>query len=364
MAIYPKIINRHGSAEPSNLVDGELYVKNTPATDYALYTKIGAGMLRIGPTSGKLWGQDLAISLNNNIVGDINYTRTIYFKSDLNNNSTTRTGSITMTGDGYLSVNGDDTRSGGLVHVPRLNIGSTNYYSNYSLYVSSNEATNKGNAYINGSLEANKIINYSDPDGTKCLMADGSLKSFPSGGGLIKGGTITLTNTSQPVLWDADDNVILNLCVDSSIGGGGGGETCSCNPSGGTFTLSTGTTTVFKAGTASCILKLPATNPWATTSTGGEGCECSPPDVTYTSTTTNSYTIPTPTAEEGVEYFYIIRNTGSGELTVNYKSYSSGTASFKVPVGQVGEVSMLYFSNEHDGGNGGTWVSRYAITEK
>lgn len=94
----------------------------------------------------------------------------------------------------------------------------------------------------------------------------------------------------------------------------------------------------------------------------GEGCECVDTEVTYTATTGTEYTIPTPTSpEEGVEYYYIIKNDGTNKLTIKYTSFSgSNKGQFEVPSGQIGEVSMLYFADATSSAT--KWVTRYAIT--
>lgn len=88
----------------------------------------------------------------------------------------------------------------------------------------------------------------------------------------------------------------------------------------------------------------------------GEGsCECGV-EVTYDTASGGSYTISAPSdPEEGTEYYFIVKNNGGGNLTLNYTSFS-GTASITVPAGQIGEVSMLHFTSG--------WVSRSAVTAK
>lgn len=81
-------------------------------------------------------------------------------------------------------------------------------------------------------------------------------------------------------------------------------------------------------------------------------CDCGV-TVNYESKT-GDYTISGLSGVEGTEYYYIIKNTGGNQIKVTYPSFS-GNASFNLPAGQVGEVSLLWFSS-------GGWVGRYAIT--
>lgn len=86
-------------------------------------------------------------------------------------------------------------------------------------------------------------------------------------------------------------------------------------------------------------------------------CNCGV-EIYFIDTNTSPYTVPTPSSPmDGQEYWYMVRNKTAGELTVKYKSFT-GDVTFKVPSGQIGEVSMLYLNTA------GTWITRCGITEK